>query len=132
MTKSKDLPARFTTGFMRGVDGRTELGLRLYECFESIVEDSGGLGAIPQTKLLLIERATFQSEICRALERSIVEAPAEHVDLLGKLAAATNTLIGLARTLGLERADVRTLDLKAYVETQTAKPKRRRRKRGDA
>jgi hypothetical protein len=103
--KTPDLPERYVRGFIDKMDGRTDLAQRLQIAYQEICEDIGGEEDQTHLKLSLVERAVFLEFCLQKWEREILLDKATP-DQIGKWIQATNSLLGLAKTLGLTRARI--------------------------
>lgn len=73
-TKRRELPSKYTIGFLATMDKRTELYERLSSTYASIVDDLGGYESIATTKLALVERFVWLQEILRSLELEMTQS----------------------------------------------------------
>lgn len=119
--KLTDLPQRYEPGFLQKLDRRRDLTQRLLATFGEIVDDAGGEDAQTRLRLSLCERFVFLEEVIRRWEAEIVTSPAKNEQLVSRWVQATNSLVGLARHIGLERRLHNVVDLKAYVSDARAK-----------
>jgi hypothetical protein len=118
-TKLKRLPVKFEPGFLRQLDGRTELSQRLTAAYDEIVDDAGGDEAQTRLRRSLIERFVFLEEVMRSWEVQIATKPQETEHLLSRWVQAVNSLQGLARQIGVERKLKGVVNLKNYIEGRT-------------
>jgi hypothetical protein len=119
--KPRKPPRKFKTGFLEKLDRRTENFQALNQTYESVIADKGGKDNLSKIELCLIERFCFLEFSLRAIEYKMTTGGAngETAELLGKWIHATNSLIGLSRTLGLERrAKTISGDLQSYINSQ--------------
>lgn len=122
-SKPTTLPERFSPGFIRELDQRSSVAIRLTQAFENIVADAGGYETLTHTKLAIIERFVFLEALIQTWEGKIATTtdPVESVVLVGKVVQASNALLGLARTIGLERVNRPAGgDLATYLRGRTA------------
>ena len=117
-TKLTGLPPRFEPGFLRNMDRRLALSQRLSAVYETIVDDLGGQDTLSHTKLALVERFVFLEAVLQTWEEKIATDPKEAEPLMGKWIQAVNSLQGLARYIGLDRAERPMVNLRAYVEAK--------------
>jgi hypothetical protein len=108
-SESIELPNRFTPQFWQDADGRCSIIKEIKRRYELLVTDAG---ADSFQKNLLAQRAVFVSVQLETMERLAVEK--------GKLDAGvytqmTNSLMGLLKSLGLERK-VQAVGLRAYMK----------------
>lgn len=116
--KLKTLPHRYEPGFMRRMDGRSGVSLRLQAAFEAIVEDTGGPEAQSYAKLVLIERFIFLVATLEKHEVEIVTESAKADALMGKWVQSMNAMLGLAKMIGIERQAKAGPTLRAYMENR--------------
>lgn len=116
--REKSLPAKFTPGFMKRLDGRQALAVRLRTSFDNIVEDLGGEQNLTYTRLVMIERFVFLEAMIANWEAQVATEPDAADALVGRMVQATNSLQGLARVIGYERRDAGPITLQAYVRAK--------------
>ena len=75
MPQLRELPERYTPGFLQQMDRRTDLFKRLQANFSEIVEDVGGYDALSHAQLALIERFVFLETFIRNMEFNIAVDP---------------------------------------------------------
>lgn len=104
--KPQDAPARYTPGFSRNLDRRTEVYKRLAARFESLLADLGGTDNLSEMKLSLLERFVWLEDSLEKLEQAMTTAddPRLVADLSGRWTQAINSMQGIAKMLGLETA----------------------------
>ena len=101
--KPATLPAKFQTGFLSELDGRTELAKALRANYDSIVADVGGQSEISHVKGALIERFVWLEGILQTIEHEMVSGVTTKTEAIGRWIQAVNSLSGLAKVLGVER-----------------------------
>jgi len=101
-TKTKQLPARYQAGFLGRMDGRTDLCKRLQSAFDEIMEDIGGADGQSHLRVALVERCVFLEFQLRRWEEKILAGTLPD-EAIGRWIQATNSLLGLSKTLGLGR-----------------------------
>ncbi len=111
-TKATDLPARYDERFIEQLDGRFKIAREVRDRLVTICGDLGGSARLSYLQRSLAKRYVWLELHHEADEARI--AKGEVVDV-GKNTQRLNTLIGIARTLGVERRvrDVRGLHLLA-------------------
>lgn len=116
--KLRSLPGKYTPGFLRQMDRRTELSERLRVAFDNITTDAGGADDLAHVKLALVERFVFLEAMLSTLENEIVNSTdtTNQAELVGRWTAAVNTLVGLSKAIGLDRKVPKT-DLRAHIAT---------------
>lgn len=114
-SKPTRLPDKYVPGFLRKLDQRCEVSIRLTTAYVNVVADLGGEETLSHSKLALIERFVFLQGLLETWEAEIATNPTASAELVGKLVQATNAFVGLAKTLGLERRAKATIDLQTYL-----------------
>ncbi len=114
--KLADIPEKYVPGFLRELDGRTDVCQRLTAAYERIVDDAGGEELLSLVKLNLIERFVFLSEMLERWELEIVQHPNENGAALARWVQAVNSIQGLARAIGIEAKGRRKPNLRAYLQ----------------
>jgi hypothetical protein len=111
-TKDMNLPARFVPKFLDDADGRPHVIRVLRNRLEQLKDDAG---VDSYQKDLLAQRAIF---IAAKLETMEVEAMTKnHIDF-GSYTQATNCLLGLLKSLGLQRKAKEVMNLKSYIRSK--------------
>jgi hypothetical protein len=95
-----EIPKKYSPDFMERLDRRTVLGKAVSHRFEAVAADCGGLETLAHAKIGLIRRFLWMECVIEGLELQL--AAGEQIDI-GTYTQLTNTWLGLARTLGLER-----------------------------
>ncbi|MGC1274345.1 MAG: hypothetical protein WBC44_11615 [Planctomycetaceae bacterium] len=101
--KPQNLPTKFRTGFLSGLDKRTDLAKSLRANYETIVEDLGGRDDLSHVKAALVERFVWLEAILKTIEHDLVTGDIDKAEALGRWVQAVNSLSGLAKTLGIDR-----------------------------
>ena len=94
------IPDRYTPDFMERLDKRTVLGRAVVDRYDAIVADLGGDEALTNIKRSLVRRFTWFEVMIEGMECRA--AAGEGVDI-GAWTQLTNSWLGIARMLGLER-----------------------------
>ena len=94
------IPAKYTPDFMQRLDKRTVLGKAVLDRYQSVVADLGGEDALTAIKRSLVRRFTWYEVMIEGMECRA--AAGEGVDI-GAWTQLTNSWLGIARMLGLER-----------------------------
>jgi hypothetical protein len=117
--KQRKLPEKFKPGFMSTLDHRSPIAKALRERFACIATDLGGINELSHIKASLLERFVFLEATISRLEAELATTndAASASLILSRLIQASNSHLGLAKTLGLERFK-KPIDLKAYVAAQ--------------
>lgn len=108
MPKANELPDNYTADWLERLDGRTRLAQAVRARYAALTDDLGGHDALSFQRRSLAKRALWIEATIEQSEAAI--ARGEDVDL-GALTQRINSLIGLYKTLGLDRVqhDVQTL-----------------------
>ena len=94
------IPEKYTPDFMERLDRRTVLGKAVSQRFEAVALDCGGIETLAHVKVGLIRRFLWMECVIEGIELQL--AAGDQIDI-GTDTQLTNTWLGLARTLGLER-----------------------------
>jgi len=116
--KEIELPTKFVPQFWNNSDGRISVVRIIRQRYEELKADCG---ANSVQKDILCQRATF---VCIQLETMEVEATKTGKFSSGKYTQMLNTLMGLLRTLGLERQAKQVECLESYVIEKKKKRKK--------
>jgi len=95
-----EIPEKYSPDFMERLDRRTVLGKAVSQRFQAVASDCGGLDSLAHAKVGLIKRFLWMECVIEGIELQL--AAGEQIDI-GTYTQLTNTWLGLARTLGLER-----------------------------
>jgi len=109
------LPAEFRPRFLDTLDGRTQTAKVLRQRLAEIQDDIGGEDSLSYAKRSLARRAVWleswiETQECKAADGEEVA--------IGQQVQAVNSLIGLYRTLGLERVARDIPSLRDYMEAR--------------
>lgn len=115
MPKQSDVPASYSPDWIEALDGRTTLARAVQNRLANLETDLGGRAALSYQQRSLCKRAIWMEAVIEQLEAGL--ARGEEVDL-GRMTQATNTLIGLMKTLGLKR-QAREVTMADIVGTRT-------------
>jgi hypothetical protein len=114
--KINQIPRRYRPGFLRELDKRTDIYLRLAANYERLINDLGGdYSAISHAKLALVERFIWLEELIRILEMRSLHKPDDAAELSSRIIQASNSLQGIARQIGLEKAVAPRSALKTLI-----------------
>lgn len=118
MPKLDAIPDRYTAGYLDQLDGRTAIAADMRARWNDLTSDLGGADRLSYAQRSLVERALWIEHWIAGQERILADGGEAD---LGRMTQATNSLLGLYRTLGLERRsrDV-TPSLTAYIGGQRA------------
>ena len=103
-TKPKTVPAKFKSGFLAEMDGRTELTKALKANYQTIIDDLGGDEEISHIKNALIERFVWLEAFLHTLEQRMAAGELSTDEALGKWTQSVNALASLASKLGMNKA----------------------------
>jgi hypothetical protein len=101
--KPQNLPAKFKTGFLEGLDKRTDLARALRQNYDDIVADIGGVDELSHIKSVLVERFVWLEAIVQQIEHQLTVGEIDRSEAISRWVQALNTLIGLSKVLGIER-----------------------------
>ena len=106
------LPEEFSPRFLDALDGRTVVAKTLRARLSEIQADLGGEDQLSYAQRSLARRAVWLESWLETQEAAAAEG--EQVDI-GRQIQALNALIGLWRTLGLERRQKNAPSLQEYL-----------------
>jgi len=98
--KCSELPDRYSEDWLAKLDGRTAIARVIRDRLEELQNDLGGRDQLSYQQRSLAKRAIWLEAIIE--QQEIALSRGEEVDQ-GKLTQAVNSLIGLLKTLGLQR-----------------------------
>lgn len=106
------IPAKYAPDFMERLDKRTVLGKAVLDRYHAILVDLGGEDALTNIKRSLVRRFTWFEVMIEGMECRA--AAGEAIDI-GTWSQLTNSWLGIARLLGLERRTKRAQSLHEYM-----------------
>lgn len=106
------VPSSYSEDWLEQLDGRTRVARILRERMTTLSTDLGGWDTLSYQRRSLVKRCIHMEAIVEQQEAAL--ASGKDVDL-GKLTQSVNSLIGLLKTLGLERKAREIPDLKSYL-----------------
>jgi len=109
------LPDEFTPRFLDALDGRTVVAKTLRARLSEIMADLGGEDQLSYAQRSLVRRAVWLESWIETQEAAAAEG--EQVDI-GRQVQALNSLVGLWRTLGLERRQKNAPTLQEYLRSK--------------
>lgn len=112
MTKQAEIPARYSHDWLERLDGRTRLAQAVNERYSALTLDLGGVDRLSYQRRSLCKRIVYMECIIEQQEAALSRG--EEVDQ-GRLTQAVNTLIGLLKTVGLDRQARDVPDLQTYL-----------------
>jgi len=113
MAKTESIPESYTPDWLEKLDGRTTIAKVVNERLQTLAQDLGGFDRLSYQRLSLIKRAIWMEAIIEQQEAALSRG--EEVDQ-GKLTQAVNSLIGLLKTVGLDRVARDVPDLASYLQ----------------
>ncbi|WP_194755712.1 hypothetical protein [Aliidiomarina indica] len=116
MSKTQQIPPKYSHDWLEKLDGRTAIAKALQQRHGELVNDLGGQPALSYQRLSLTRRAIHMEAVIEQQEQAL--ARGEDVDT-GKLTQSINSLIGLYKTLGLDRV-ARDASLSAIIQQSKA------------
>ena len=114
--KTSELPERYSEDWLAKLDGRTAIARVIRDRLEDLQTDLGGRDQLSYQQRSLAKRAIWMEAVIE--QQEIALSRGEPVDQ-GKLTQAVNSLIGLLKTLGLERKARDIPSLRDYMESGT-------------
>jgi len=113
--KQAEVPQQYSEDWIDRLDGRTKLAQAVRTRLNALTADLGG--GLSYQRRSLAKRAVWIELVIEQQEAAL--ARGEDVDQ-GRLTQAVNTLIGLLKTLGLERVARDVPDLQTYLRNRGA------------
>lgn len=113
MAKIPNPPERYSTDWLTALDGRTQVAQVLKQRQQELSDDLGGLTQLSYQQRALVDRALFLEFHLQQEEMKL--ATGQEFDS-GRWVQATNALLGVFRTLGLQRQAKTLPALRAYVQ----------------
>lgn len=104
--KAETLPQRFQPGFKGELDGRTLLARALQQRFSAIASDLGGEQELSSLKSSLLERLVWLEATLVKIESGLASTTdaKSASEAVARWIQGCNALLGIAKTLGLERS----------------------------
>lgn len=115
--KSSDVPERYSEDWLAKLDGRTQIARAIRDRLDELQNDLGGADALSYQQRSLCKRTIWLEAIVE--QQEIALSKGEEVDQ-GKLTQAVNSLIGLFKTLGLERKARDAPTIQDWIARKTA------------
>jgi hypothetical protein len=112
----KHPPKRFEKNFLSKMDGRTEIFQQLKTAYDELTSDLGSAENLSHVKLCLCERFIWLEFVLQQLEMKMATNPKESGELISKWIQACNSIVGIGKTLGLERKARQITNLKDYIK----------------
>jgi len=115
---AKGIPTSYSEDWLERLDGRTNIARAVRERLGALEADLGGRDAMSYQQRSLAKRAIWTEAVIEQREAAL--ARGEDVDL-GQMIQANNGLIGLFKTLGLERKAKDAPSLTDYLRNREAR-----------
>lgn len=119
MPKLDAIPEKFAGGYIDRLDGRTAIAVDMRARWQQITDDLGGADRLSYAQRSLVERALWIEHWIAQQERELAEGRAGGFDA-GRWTQATNSLLGLYRTLGIQRRAKEVTSLADYIAGRAA------------
>ncbi len=111
-TKPTVVSGQFTPGFLADLDGRSVVARGLKANLDALMTDLGGEDMLSYQQQSLCERVVHLEALIRGMETGLARgediAPSSYAQMI-------NSLVGLYRTLGIERRATEVVDLRQYL-----------------
>lgn len=111
------IPDKFATGYLDQLDGRTAIAAEMRSRWLELTGDLGGADRLSYAQRSLVERALW-IEHWIALQERVLAAGGD-ADV-GRMTQAGNSLLGLYRTLGIERRQKDVTSLASYIASKAS------------
>jgi hypothetical protein len=110
-------PNRYEEHFLAKLDGRSRAAQILRQSFDEITSDLGGVEGLSHVQLCLVERFCFLEFMLRKkeLEMAVSNKNGERDKSMGSWVQSLNSLVGLAKAIGLERRAKHIESLQTYI-----------------
>jgi len=115
---AKQIPEKYTPGYLESLDGRTGIAQIMRERYRAFTDDLGGADRLSYAQRSLVERALWLEYWLAEQEQSLARGAAFDV---GKWTQAANSLQGILTKLGLERQAKEVPNLQDYLNAREAK-----------
>jgi hypothetical protein len=106
------IPEKYSPDFMERLDRRTVLGKAVVDHYQAIVADLGGAENLTTVRHGLVRRYVWFSTMIEGMECRA--AAGESIDI-GSWTQLTNTWLGIAKMLGLERKSKPVKSLRQHL-----------------
>ena len=117
--KLQAIPERFSAGYLASLDGRTSIAQEMRGRWQAMTDDLGGEDRLSYAQRSLCERALWLEHFLAIQERALAEGRADEFDA-GRWTQGANALLGLYRTLGIERRAKDVTDLQSFIAKRGA------------
>ncbi|WP_300271025.1 hypothetical protein [Halomonas sp.] len=110
-TKHSSIPTDYSSDWLEKLDGRTRLAQACRQRYAALTDDLGGHDHLSYQRRSLAKRAVWLEAVIETQEAAL--ARGEDVDQ-GRMTQALNSLVGLFKTLGMDRK-ARDVSLGDYI-----------------
>lgn len=117
MTRQADIPSKYSADWLEKLDGRTTLARAVNDRYHHLTTDLGGIDRMSYQRRSLCKRIVYMECVIEQQEAALSRG--EEVDQ-GRLTQAVNTLIGLLKTVGLDRMAHDVPDLQTYLKQRAS------------
>lgn len=115
MAKQHEIPPTYTPDWLQRLDGRTRLAQTVNQRYQDLTSDLGGNDSLSYQRRSLCKQVVWMEAIIEQQHAALSRG--EEIDQ-GKLTQAVNTLIGLLKTIGLDRAARDVPDIQSYLRNR--------------
>jgi len=113
MPRHSEIPNRYSADWLEKLDGRTTLARAVNDRYHDLTQGLGGVEQLSYQRRSLCKRIVYME--CLVEQQEAALSRGEEVDQ-GRLTQAVNTLIGLLKTVGLDRVARDTPDLATFLK----------------
>ncbi|MCK7548490.1 hypothetical protein ACFQGA_11490 [Marinobacter koreensis] len=117
MAKNSEIPPTYSPDWLQRLDGRTRLAQAVNQRYQDLTTDLGGNESLSYQRRSLCKQVVWMEAIIEQQHAALSRG--EEIDQ-GKLTQATNTLIGLLKTIGLDRVARDIPNLQDYLKAKQA------------
>jgi hypothetical protein len=117
MANNTEIPLSYSPDWLQRLDGRTRLAQAVNQRYQDLTADLGGNENLSYQKRSICKQVVWMEAIIEQQHAALSRG--EEIDQ-GKLTQATNSLIGLFKTVGLERVAREVPTLKDYIQDKQA------------
>lgn len=117
MVKLAEIPERFAGGYLDRLDGRTAIAVTMRNRWQAMTDDLGGADRLSYAQRSLVERALWLEHWLAVQEEALAGGQHEVFDA-GKWTQACNSLMGILKTLGIERRQKDVTTLASYLKSK--------------
>lgn len=117
MTKCDEIPAAYSADWLERLDGRTRIAQAVNQRYQALTSDLGN--DLSYQRRSLCKQVVWVEAVIEQQHAAL--ARGEEIDH-GRLTNYINTLIGLLKTVGLDRKAKDVPDLHEYLQQRKANP----------